>query len=337
MDRLERLTDLVLVLLDAARPLTLTEIAGAVVGYPEAREPRRQAFERDKRTLREEGIVLTVEPLPDEPTQVGYRIREQDYYLPQLDLTPDEQVALNLAVAGVHLDDPTGRDALLKLGMVERDGPAAVAALPPVPGLPALHEATRSRAPVRFGYRGRERTVDPYAIVFRRGWWYVVGRDHESGQRTFRVDRMESPPVAGPPGSFPAPEGLDPSSLVAEVPWELGEDEPEAAKVRVDSMMAGDVVSQLGEEAVAARGPDGSVVVNLAVVNSEAFCSWVLGLLDHAVVLAPPSLRDQLVSRLQAMAGAAAPSRGASPEAAAAARPGGAASGGTASGAPEAE
>ena len=60
-DRLERLTDLVLVLLHARRPLTLEEIAQEVPGYPEGHEARRQAFERDKRLLREEGIPVLTE------------------------------------------------------------------------------------------------------------------------------------------------------------------------------------------------------------------------------------------------------------------------------------
>ena len=60
LDRLERVTDLVLVLLDTRQPLTLDAIAHQVPGYPAEHAARRQAFERDKRLLRDEGIpVLT--------------------------------------------------------------------------------------------------------------------------------------------------------------------------------------------------------------------------------------------------------------------------------------
>ncbi|MGH9062635.1 MAG: helix-turn-helix transcriptional regulator [Acidimicrobiales bacterium] len=302
VDRLERLTDLVLVLLDTTRALTLTEIADAVIGYPEAGETRRQAFERDKRTLRDEGIVVTAEPIPYDPSLTGYRIRPQDYYLPPLDLSPDEQVALNLAVAGVHLDDSTGRDALLKLGVMERDGPAAVAALPSLPALPALHEAVRSHAPVRFGYRGRSRTVDPYALAFRGGWWYLLGRDHEHDERrTFRVDRMEPVEGAGPPGSFDPPEDLDAPAVLAQGPWRLGQEDAGVAHVLVDAVLAGEVAGQLAGEAVVETREDGSVVVALEVANVAAFRSWVLGLLDHAVVLGPPPLRDSVTGWLAAM------------------------------------
>src|SRR5580692_13215871 len=115
LDRLERVTDLVLVLLNTEHPLTLDAIAIHVPGYPEEHSARRQAFERDKRLLRDEGIPVLTQRLPGHE-QYGYQIDRDSFYLPDLDLEPDEQVALHLAVAGVHLGDPSGRDALLKLG-----------------------------------------------------------------------------------------------------------------------------------------------------------------------------------------------------------------------------
>ncbi|MHB1853130.1 MAG: WYL domain-containing transcriptional factor, partial [Acidimicrobiales bacterium] len=115
LDRLERLTDLVLVLLHARSPRTLEQIAAAVPGYPASGGARRQAFERDKRILRDEGIPVVAEPI-EGPEQYGYRIDPDAFYLPDLDLASDERTALHLAVAGVSLGDPSGRDALAKLG-----------------------------------------------------------------------------------------------------------------------------------------------------------------------------------------------------------------------------
>ena len=46
------------------------------------------------------------------------------------------------------------------------------------------------------------------------------------------------------------------------------------------------------------RRDDGSVVVEVPVRNTDAFRSWVLGLRDHAEVLAPESLRGQVVEWL---------------------------------------
>jgi proteasome accessory factor B len=213
-DRLERVTDLLLVLLDASRPLSLREIADRVPGYPAGHEARRQAFERDKRLLRDEGVPVLAESIEAEE-QVGYRVDPDAYYLPDLGLEPDEQAALNLAVAGVHLGEPIGREALSKLGMggswPRRGAPLPLVDLPLVDGLPALpllFDAVRTGAAVDFSYRGAPRSVDVAGIRFRGGHWYVVGRDRAKGEaRTFRVDRFDGPPGSTPTGSSPVTPG----------------------------------------------------------------------------------------------------------------------------------
>ena len=54
IDRVERLTNLLALLLETSRPLTLVEIAGELRGqYPEGEANRRATFERDKAALRE--------------------------------------------------------------------------------------------------------------------------------------------------------------------------------------------------------------------------------------------------------------------------------------------
>ncbi len=298
-DRLERLTNLVLALLDTERPLTIHQIADAVTGYPEGAEARRQAFERDKRTLREEGIPIAVEPVESEE-QWGYRIRPEDYYLPSLGLDHDEQVALNLAVAGVHLDEGSGRGALVKLGVADADSPSPVASLPSLPQLPRLHEALRARASVRFGYRGEERRVEPYGLLFRSGFWYLVGRDQaRQALRTFRVDRMDGRLVVGEAGAFEPPADFDAATAFPEEPWRLGEGEVTLAEVLIDQWQAPLVEAELGESAVVERRRDGSIVVRLEVANEDAFRSWVLGLLDHAVVLSPAPLRQRMKTWLE--------------------------------------
>ena len=133
--------------------MTLDEIAQEVPGYPGAKGARRQAFERDKRLLRDEGIPVVTEAV-DGPEQFGYRIDPEAFYLPDLELHPDEQAALHLAVAGVHLGDPSGRDALLKLGATGLAEARPVADLHPPEALVPLFDALASRAAVTFTYRG---------------------------------------------------------------------------------------------------------------------------------------------------------------------------------------
>ncbi len=316
LDRLERVTDLLLVLLDTPRPLSLREIADRVPGYPDSHGARRQAFERDKRLLRDEGIPVLVVTIGGED-QLGYRVDPDAYFLPDLGLDPEEQAALNLAVAGVHLGQPIGHDALSKLGAGGesplRAGMAPLVDLRSVdglPALPALFDAIRTAAVVEFGYRGEPRHVDPAGLRFRDGFWYLVGFDLDRGEaRTFRVDRIEGVPEAGAHGSADLPVGFDVEGAFSRDPWQFGDGEEVDVDVLVDGAEAGRVVAELGPEAVVDRRGDGALVVRLTVTDQEALVLWVLDLLDHAEVLSPAATRDAVVERLGAIAATGGESR----------------------------
>jgi predicted DNA-binding transcriptional regulator YafY len=75
--------------------------------------------------------------------------------------------------------------------------------------------------------------------------------------------------------------------------------------VLVDAAQAPWIVQHLGAGAVVDERPDGSVVVRMTVTNRENFRSFVLTFLDHAEVLAPGELRDDVVAWLADQAGAA--------------------------------
>jgi proteasome accessory factor B len=311
LDRLERVTDLLLVLLDTPRALSLREIANRVPGYPDSHGARRQAFERDKRLLRDEGVPVLVESVEGDD-QLGYRVDPDSYYLPDLGLEPEEQAALNLAVAGVHLGEPIGRDALLKLG-AGGETPLRTAAAPLVdlrsvdalPALPLLFDAVRQGAVVEFTYRGTRRHVDVAGLRFRRGHWYLIGFDRDRGEaRTFRVDRIEGRPELGAASTARVPADLDVDAAFSRDPWQYGTGEEEEVEVLVDGVESGRVVAELGEEAVVRRDDDGGVVVRLAVSDRYAFLLWVLDLLDHAEVLGPPAVREAVTERLLATVGA---------------------------------
>jgi predicted DNA-binding transcriptional regulator YafY len=307
-DRLERLVNLTATLLDTRRPLSLDDIAERVEPrYPDELVARRRQFERDKETLRELGVPISVETIDGFGSEQGYRIKPGDYYLPPLDLDDAELAALHVAVTAVRFEGGAGLDALAKLGGRAGEGSStALAQLAVEPLVPLLFDAVGRRAPLTFGYRGDERHVDPYGVVLRYGHWYVVGHDHDrDAPRAFRVDRIEGEPHTGPPGAFDPPADVDAGAMVRE-PLTYGDDQPVDARVLVDAARAALVVDELGEGAVAVRRADGAVEVVLPVVNHAAFRSWVLDLLDHAEVLAPAELRDEIVDWLQSIAGAGA-------------------------------
>jgi proteasome accessory factor B len=302
-DRLERLTNLVATLLDTRRPLPLEELVDVVPGYPPDKASYRRQFERDKDTLRGIGIPVQTEPLDALGPEVGYRIHPDEYYLPALALTAEEQAALHVAVTAVRLEGGAGPEALWKLGGLEGEAATAVAALPSVPELSVLFDAYRERAPVTFSYRDERRRLDPWGIIFRRGHWYVVGHDHDrADERAFRIDRVEGPVETGPSGTVERPEGVDPASLLRDDPWRFGDEEPVTARVLVDAPQAPGVVHQVGDHSVVERRADGSVVLGLPVTNVAAFRSFVVGLLDGAEVLDPPELRADVIGWLERLA-----------------------------------
>jgi predicted DNA-binding transcriptional regulator YafY len=210
----------------------------------------------------------------------------------------------------VRLGGDEAREGLRKLGGLEgAAADAPLAELGTTPALAELFDAVARRARITFDYRGEVRALEPYGVVLRWGHWYVVGHDRDrDAPRAFRVDRIDGEPEVGEAGAFEPPPDVDPAAYLRADPLTYGEDQPRTARVLVDEPRADWVVEQLGEEVVADRRPDGSVVVELSVVNREAFRTFVLGLLEHAEVLEPDELRADLVAWLEAIAGVA-PSR----------------------------
>ena len=311
LDRLERVTDLVLVLLNTEQPLTLDSIALQVPGYPEEHAARRQAFERDKRLLRDEGIPVQTQRLPGQE-QYGYLIDRDAFYLPDLALEPDEQVALHLAVAGVHLDDPSGRDALLKLGATGLGEVRPIATLMTPLALIDLFEAVRTHTVASFSYRQSARRVAPAGLWFRFGHWYLVAWDLDrEAVRTFRVDRIDESVLLESPGGAVLPEGIDIKASLPDEPWRSEGDDYVVTRIRVDAMEGPRVAEEVGSDRVESRHDDGSVILCLRVAGFPALRSWILGLLDHAEILEPLEFRSELRAWLLGIAEGAEGAEGA--------------------------
>lgn len=317
-DRVERLTNLLAILLETRTGLSLREIAAALEGqYPDDEKPRRQAFERDKQALREIGVPIETEVHAggDFAGQTKYRIDRANYELDDLDLAPDEMRALQVAVATVRTDSGVGRDAILKLGgaVASTDRPPVSAVLPDRPELPVIRSAVATRSPVGFGYRGEQRTVEPWGVLLRGGFWYLVGHDRLRGaKRTFRVDRIDGELDVGSPGAFERPADFDPRTAFPADPKQIGHSVHDAieATVRVGAPRAAAAERELGVERVVGRHADGSIEVLVPATNLDAFRSWVIGLVDHAVVLDPPEVRDAIVTWLRDVVAASASTPG---------------------------
>ena len=302
-EKLERLTDLILVLLRTPRPLSLEEIVREVPGYPDAHDAYRQAFERDKRLLREEGIFVTKEAI-DGPEQFGYRIDPAGYFLPDLALSPEEQAALNLAVAAVDLTAAGGGDALRKLGVRELAETRPIASLGAPIGLDRLYQAIASKAEVRFTYLGEPRTVSPWRLRFAGGHWYLAGwsKERDAG-RNFRVDRIEGKVSMGSPGSASFPEGAAVRLDLPDEPWTpAGETlDAEALRVVISPVHAWRVAAEVGSDRVVERHENGAITVEIETSAWPLARSWILSFLEEAEVVSPKAARDDLVAWVEAV------------------------------------
>ncbi|MEZ5379505.1 MAG: WYL domain-containing protein [Acidimicrobiales bacterium] len=313
MSKLERLLNLTAVLLDTPRPLSAEDLRKSVEGYPPPGPSFRRAFERDKDDLRTMGIPLTVARVPGvDPPVDGYRILPEDYYLADPGLDAAELAALHLATIAVRVDGSgEGREALWKLGGmagdVAPDGSPSVASLPIDPAVTPLFEAIRERRAVRFGYRGEQRTIDPWRLHFQRGRWYVSGFDQDrQAERNFRIGRIDGDvDVLGDQAwSTEPPEHREAGRALQG--WELGEEAPTPVEVVVDTERVAWLRQELGPNATErpatpSEGPHDSVVFTVGVVNLAAFRSYVLGLLEHAEVLSPAELRADVIAWLEAI------------------------------------
>jgi proteasome accessory factor B len=311
MRRIERLINLIAALLETPRPLTAEEIRERIAGYGD--EPTadafRRAFERDKEDLRRMGVPIEVRPtghLGGDPE--GYLIPKDQYYLPELQLEPDELAALRIAAGALLGGVEQAEAGLLKLSIDETS--AAVVA-PRIaygadiaaeePALVSLYAAVLQLSPVAFTYRRADgdvarREVRPYSLVHRRGHWYLVGWDEQRNDvRGFKVSRIDGA-VEKRRGSYEIPEGFDGAQHLAEA-WELGGEGPVDVVVRFDAEVRW-WPEQNMSDARTKEGPDGRLDVIISASNLDAVVSWAVGFGDRVEIVSPPAARDLLMARL---------------------------------------
>jgi proteasome accessory factor B len=309
MHPLERLLNLVALLLETNRPLTFEEIRTTLQAYDqEDRASAKRQFERDKDTLRQIGIPVETVPTDAWEVEEGYRIDKQRYELPDLSLEPEQAAALFVAA---HGEGGEAAQAFRKLALGADAGLlAAVDEGPPTSGvdasgprLPQVAEAVSGRRRVRFRYRPvsgeeEERDVDAWALLFRAGAWYLVGGDRRRGEpRSFRLSRVVSDLRDAGEGR-PPPQGFRAADHLTAGPWGLREPEATAIVAFSPKVSWWAVGGLPGARTVGTR-PDGWTEAHVPV--GDAFVSWVLSFGDDAQVVSPPALRDEVVRALEAV------------------------------------
>lgn len=174
--------------------------------------------------------------------------------------------------------------------------PAALAAGGPHETLAA---ATREQMPCRIRYlkpgaeTPEERIIDPYVLVNDGGRWYVIGHCHASEAiRVFRFDRILE--AEATTGSFDFPMNFQASDYLA-MGRVFRSDEFENATVRYSPRIA----RWIAEDGPVTSLDDGSAIVSYAVADRQWLMRHLLEFGADAVLLEPPSIRDELVHLLR--------------------------------------
>jgi len=320
----ERLLNLVIALVNTAGRLTKEQIRSTVAGYEDAvsNEAFERMFERDKDSLRELGIPILTVAGTGHSSEIGYRVDQEAYALPAIELTAGELGVLSLATE-FWQDKSLRSDAQRALAKLRAVGTAPagtdlVAGLAPRvraagDAFGPLLDAVQARQAVTFTYRAAttgdvlERVLEPWRLLARGGGWYVVGRDRDrDAPRSFRLSRIEGRVrTIGAPGSYELPADLDAAAVVGTRPSDpvrtatLALAPERASALRSRAVVGAEI--DLEDPALASLLAHRDVV-QVPFTGVGDLADEVAGYADAVVVLAPADLRAAVLRRLRAAA-----------------------------------
>jgi predicted DNA-binding transcriptional regulator YafY len=327
----ERILQLLLLLLDAGRGVSRTEIFDTIPAYRRSKPAAgERKFERDKKDLREIGVPLR----ESESEPHLYSIDRRAYELPPLTLAEDERAALVLAAEALRGWEGVGyrdlvEEAIRKLSF---DGPRGSGGHGPARLAVALPSGARGRKGGKMvasctravenrkrltllyrsaGGETTTREVDPYAVVYSAGDWQVVGHCHlRKAPRTFRVDRIERVTVAGKPGTpdFERPRHWTLTDYVRRSPWVFQPGDSRVVEVVLDvaperSWIVDEDFGANASRQTVAGSKDGEWTrVRFRTGNLEYVVTRVLDAAGYLRVMSPVELVTQVRDRALAVA-----------------------------------
>lgn len=300
-----RQLNLLLVLLNAQRPLSRVDIFERVNGYGDPEDPSAQRkFERDKAELRS---FIVFEESPGEGDLADtYRIDKSRSFIRDLDLTSDERLLIALAVRAwrdVELGQSAAAGATLASYQFLQT-PQILAAI----GRDERHLATLERAiaaakTVQFEYFSRNsgetklRTVQPWKLVLHQTHWYLHGFEESRAKGLlFRLSRISGDILITVQANTEiAPPDLD--SLAQLVEFQRTEDSVQTAKLQVPKGNCANL--RLRSKAVIES--DDFDILEIDYDDAYSLATEVAVVCDRAVVLSPLDLRNRVSEILKSV------------------------------------
>src|SRR5580700_80480 len=324
-EKLIRQLSLISYLMAERRPVTALEIRRDVEGYSGMNEDAfARRFYADRSELESLRIQLTVErPADGAAEQENYSLRPENFHLPAIAFTEEELAALQTALTLLDGEFAYAEPLRLALQQITWGRPSPLRA--PEQRSVALgitasaggHELSARLAKVEtaifrqktitFDYYSMERDelggrrVDPYHLLFQGGEFYLLGHAHErKAIRVFRLSRIRGKVAYATKAEhdFRRPTDFDPRAYANRAEWQLGEEQRGVAEILLSERIAWQVERHFGRYGeIRAAGGDsdsGDRVFQTPYANARMLLSWVLGLGEHARILGPPELAEEL-------------------------------------------
>ena len=317
-EKLIRQLSLISYLMAERRPVTALEIRRDVEGYSEMNEDAfARRFYADRAELESLGIELAVDkPADSLYEQENYSLPPENFHLPPIAFENEELAALGTALSLLDGEFAYAEPLRLALQQISWGRPSPLQApdqrsvalaITAAPGgrdlsqrLAKIDTAIYRRKTIEFDYYTMERDetgprkVDPYALLFQGGQFYLVGLSHErDAVRVFRLSRIRGKVSYATKAEhdFQRPDDFDPRAYSKRMQWQLGDTEG-TAEIWIGDRIAWQVERHFGEFGELRPGPEGEggQVFVTEYAAPRQLIAWVLGLGEHARVLGPPEL-----------------------------------------------
>jgi proteasome accessory factor C len=327
-EKLIRQLSLISYLMAERRPVTAPEIRRDVEGYSVMNEDAfARRFYADRSELDALGIVLSVEkPVDGLVEQENYSLPPENFHLPAIEFTDEELAALRTALQLLDGEFAYAEPLRLALQQISWGRPSPLNAPEQhtvalgITGSAGGHEISQRLAKIEtaifrrktivFDYYTMERDetgtrrVDPYQLLYQGGQFYVVGRSHERDAiRVFRLSRIRGKVGYSTKAEhdFQRPANFDPRAYANRIDWQFGEDIG-SAEIWIGHRIAWQIERHFGRYGeIRPSGDDGDQLFVTRYANARQLVAWVLGLGEHARILGPPELAEELRERVRVL------------------------------------
>ncbi len=326
-EKLIRQLSLISYLMAERRPVTAQEIRRDVEGYSAMNEDAfARRFYADRSELEALRIFLSVEkPVDGLVEQETYSLAPENFHLPPIEFTDEELAALHTALHLLDGEFAYAEPLRLALQQISWGRPSPLGAPEQhtvalgITGSAGGHELSQRLAKIEtaifrrktivFDYYTMERgdlgtrRVDPYQLLFQAHQFYLVGYSHErKAIRVFRLSRIQGKVgyATKAEHDFQRPPDFDPRAYANRIDWQFGDPDPDhPAEIRISRRIAWQIERHFGRYGEVRPGEeDGDLIFVTPYANARQLIAWVLGLGEHARIIGPPELAEELRERV---------------------------------------